>query len=65
MPDLSNIEKKITVRELSEKEIKTVNGGLWGLVIAAAAAVLAGCATPPKKKQHNWADPHNNFPHHD
>jgi len=37
------------IRKLSDKEIQAIGGGFFGALIAAVAAVLAGCATIPHK----------------
>lgn len=56
--------KKITktpLRELSQNELHSVNGGFLGaLIVIAAGAILAGCATNPKRRDPREINGHLN-----
>ena len=44
-------KNKSGMRELSEKEALSVNGGFLGLIVMVAATILGGCATMPKRPE--------------
>lgn len=51
---------KTPLRELSQNELHSVNGGIWGALAAIAIGiVINGCATNPKRRDKKDINGHN------